>query len=174
MVMDASQTRAPTARPRLDVPFVPTPQEVIDAMLDLAGVGRDDLLLDLGCGDGRIVIGAARRGARATGIDLNPVRIAEARENARRAGVEARVSFKEGDLYEAELAPATVLTLYLLPTVNLRLRARLWQQLRPGTRVVSHAFDMGPDWPAERMLDVDDRTIYFWTIGAARERAVKA
>jgi precorrin-6B methylase 2 len=126
------------------------------------------VLVDLGCGDGRIAISAARRGARATGIDLNPLRIAEARNNASRAGVETRVTFREGDLYEAEVGPATVVTLYLLPNVNLRLRPRLWQQLRPGTRVVSHAFDMGPDWPAERTLDIDDRTIYFWTIGAAR------
>lgn len=173
MLMDASQPRARAARPRLDVPFVPTPPEVIAAMLDLAGVGPGDVLVDLGCGDGRIAIGAARRGARATGIDLNPVRIAEARENARRAGVDARVTFREGDLYEADVTPATVVTLYLLPTVNLRLRPRLWQQLRPGTRVVSHAFDMGPDWPAERMLDVDERTIYFWTIAADRKHAAE-
>lgn len=162
--------RGPGAR-YLDVPFVPTSQEVIDAMLDLAGVGRDDLLVDLGCGDGRIVIGAARRGARATGIDLNPLRIAEARANAGRAGVETWVTFKEGNLYEADIASATVVTLYLLPNVNLKLRARLWKLLAVGTRVVSHAFDMGPDWPAERIVDVDDRTIYFWTIGAAQKRA---
>lgn len=165
--------RGPEAR-YLDVPFVPTSQEVIDAMLDLAGVGRDDLLFDLGCGDGRIVIGAARRGAHATGIDLNPLRIAEARTNARWAGVETRVTFQEGNLYGADIAPATVVTLYLLPNVNLKLRARLWQLLEVGTRVVSHAFDMGPDWPAERIVDVDDRTIYFWTIGEAQKRAAGA
>lgn len=169
--MDTSQARSAIPRPHLDVPFVPSPQEVIDAMLDLAKPGRDDVLLDLGCGDGRIAISAARRGARATGIDLNPLRIAEARENARRAGVDGRVTFREGDLYEAEFGPATIVTLYLLPTVNLRLRARLWQQLAVGTRLVSHAFDMGPDWPAERTVDVDDRTVYFWTIAEAHKRA---
>lgn len=172
--MDTSQASSAIPRPHLDVPFVPTPQEVIDAMLDLSRVGRDDMLVDLGCGDGRIVIGAARRGARATGIDLNPLRVTEARENARLAGVEARVTFREGDLYEADVSPATVVTLYLLPTVNLRLRARLWRQLAVGTRVVSHAFDMGPDWPAERMIDVDERTIYFWTISEVQKRAGKA
>jgi SAM-dependent methyltransferase len=172
--MDASQLRGPSSRPHLDVPFVPTPQEVIDAMLDLAGVGRNDVLLDLGCGDGRIAISAARRGAHATGIDLNPLRVAEARNNARRAGVESRATFREGDLYEAEFAPATVVTLYLLPTVNLRLRPRLWRQLAVGTRVVSHAFDMGPDWPAEHTIDVDERTIYFWTIAEAQKRAAGA
>jgi SAM-dependent methyltransferase len=160
-------------RPHLDVPFVPTPQEVVDAMLDLAGVGRNDVLVDLGCGDGRIAISAARRGARATGIDLNPLRIIEARDNASRAGVETRTTFREGDLYEVEVGPATVVTLYLLPNVNLRLRPRLWMQLEVGTRVVSHAFDMGPDWPAERIVDVDDRTLYFWTILEAHKRAAQ-
>ena len=171
--MDAAQARSASPRPHLDVPFVPSPQEIIDAMLDLTWVGRNDMLVDLGCGDGRIVVGAARRGARATGIDLNPLRVAEARENARQAGLEARVTFLEGDLYEADIAPATVVTLYLLPTVNLRLRPRLWQQLEVGTRVVSHAFDMGPDWPAERMIEVDERTIYPWTISEAQKRAAE-
>ena len=161
-------------RPHLDVPYVPTPQEVVDAMLDLAGVGMNDLLVDLGCGDGRIVIGAARRGARATGIDLNPLRITEARDNARRAGVEERVTFREDNLYEAEIGPATVVSLYLLPNVNLKLRPRLWKLLEVGTRVVSHAFDMGPDWPAERVEEVDNRTLYFWTISDAHKRAAGA
>lgn len=171
--MDASSSANPHPSPsrHLDVPYVPTPQDVVDAMLDLARVGKDDVLFDLGCGDGRIAIGAARRGALAAGIDLNPARIAAARSNARLAGVEAWVDFREGDLYEADVAPATVVTLYLLPTVNLNLRARLWKQLRVGTRVVSHAFDMGPDWPAERTIDVDERTLYFWTIAEAQKRA---
>jgi len=147
---------------------------VVDAMLDLAGVGKNDLLVDLGCGDGRIVIGAARRGARATGIDLNPLRIAEARDNARHAGVEERVTFREDNLYEAEIGPATVVSLYLLPNVNLKLRPRLWKLLEVGTRVVSHAFDMGPDWPAERVEEVDNRTLYFWTISDAHKRAAGA
>jgi precorrin-6B methylase 2 len=171
MPIPQASTSAP--RPHLDVPYVPSPQEVVDAMLDLAGVGRNDVLVDLGCGDGRIAISAARRGARATGIDLNPLRIIEARDNASRAGVAARTTFREGDLYEVEVGPATVVTLYLLPNVNLRLRARLWTQLEIGTRIVSHAFDMGPEWPAERMVDVDDRTLYFWTISEAHKRAAQ-
>jgi precorrin-6B methylase 2 len=157
----------------LDVPYVPTPQEVVDAMLDLAKVGKNDVLYDLGCGDGRIVVSAAKRGARATGIDLNPVRLAEARTNARQAGVETRATFKEGDLYQADVSPATVVTLYLLPTVNLKLRPILWQQLKVGSRVVSHAFDMGPEWPAERTVEVEGKTIYLWTIKDAQKRAAQ-
>lgn len=156
----------------LDVPYVPTPQDVVDAMLDLAKVDRNDVVYDLGCGDGRIVISAARRGARATGVDLNPVRLAEARANAREAGVTARVTFKKGDLYQADVSPATVVTLYLLPTVNLKLRPILWKQLKVGTRVVSHAFDMGPDWPPQRTLEVEGKTIYLWTIQDAQKRAL--
>jgi SAM-dependent methyltransferase len=160
---------------RLDVPYVPTPQDVVDRMLEMGRVGKNDVLYDLGCGDGRIVVTAARvRGARGTGIDLNPVRIAEAKENARKAGVADRVDFKVGDLFQADVSPATVVTLYLLPSVNLKLRPRLWQQLRVGTRVVSHAFDMGPDWPAEKQDEVDGRMIYFWTITQANKKALKA
>ena len=159
----------------LDVPYVPTPQEVVDRMLELARVGKNDVLYDLGCGDGRIVVTAARlRGARGTGIDLNPVRIAEAKENAKRAGVADRASFKVGDLFETDVSPATVVTLYLLPSVNVKLRPRLWQQLKVGTRVVSHAFDMGPDWPPEKKVEVDGRTIYYWTITQANKREAKA
>jgi tRNA G37 N-methylase Trm5 len=160
---------------RLDVPYVPTPQEVVDRMLDMAKVGKNDVLYDLGCGDGRIVVTAAKaRGARGTGIDLNPVRIAEAKENAKTAGVADRVNFKVGDLFQADVSPATVVTLYLLPSVNVKLRPRLWQQLKVGTRVVSHAFDMGPEWPPEKKEDVDGRTVYYWTITQANKRAVKA
>jgi len=160
---------------RLDVPYVPTPQEVVDRMLDMAKVGKNDVLYDLGCGDGRIVVTAAKaRGARGTGIDLNPVRIAEAKANAKQAGVSDRVNFKVGDLFQSDVSPATVVTLYLLPSVNVKLRPRLWQQLKVGTRVVSHAFDMGAEWPPERKEDVDGRTIYYWTITEANKRAVKA
>ncbi|CAN7379730.1 SAM-dependent methyltransferase [Massilia sp. LjRoot122] len=160
---------------RLDVPYVPTPQEVVERMLAMARVGKNDVLYDLGCGDGRIVVTAAKsRGARGTGIDLNPVRIAEAKENAKAAGVADRVNFKVGDLFEADVSPATVVTLYLLPSVNVKLRPRLWQQLKVGTRVVSHAFDMGPEWPPEKKEDVDGRTIYYWTITEANKRALKA
>jgi tRNA G37 N-methylase Trm5 len=161
--------------PRLDVPFVPTPQEVVNRMLDLAKVGKNDVLYDLGCGDGRIVITAAKeRGARGTGIDLNPQRIAEAKANAKKAGVEDRVTFKVGDLFEADVSPATVVTLYLLPDVNLKLRPRLWKQLKVGTRVVSHDFDMGPDWPPQRTVEVDGRRLHFWTITEAQKRAAKS
>jgi SAM-dependent methyltransferase len=161
--------------PRLDVPYVPTPQPVVDRMLELGKVGKDDVLYDLGCGDGRIVITAAKvHGAHGTGIDLNPVRIAEAQANAKKAGVEHLVNFKVGNLFEADVSPATVVTLYLLPTVNLELRPRLWKQLKVGTRVVSHAFDMGPDWPPEQTVDVDGRKIYAWTITQAQKRASKA
>ena len=166
----------PAAAPvSLDVPYVPTPQEVVERMLQIAKVGKQDVLFDLGCGDGRIVVTAAKtRGARGTGIDLNPVRIAEAKENAKTAGVADRVNFKVGDLFQADVSPATVVTLYLLPSVNVKLRPRLWQQLKVGTRVVSHAFDMGPEWPPEKKDEVDGRTIYFWTITQANKKAVKA
>ena len=159
------------AEPKLDVPYVPTPRDVVDAMLDLAKVSKQDVLYDLGCGDGRIVIAAAKRGARATGIDLNPQRISEAKANAKQAGVGQRVAFQQGNLFEADVSAATVVTLYLLPTVNVQLRPHLWKQLRPGTRVVSHAFDMGAEWPAERTVDVGGRTIFFWTIKEAHKRA---
>jgi SAM-dependent methyltransferase len=168
------QAQAVKTREHLDVPYVPTPQNVVDGMLDLGRVGKDDVLFDLGCGDGRIVVGAARRGAHATGIDLDPVRIGEARANAKQAGVEALVTFKQGDLFQADLTPATVVTLYLLPTVNVKLRPRLWKQLKVGTRVVSHAFDMGPEWPAERTAQVDGKTMYLWTITPAQKEAIKA
>jgi SAM-dependent methyltransferase len=156
--------------PGLDVPFVPTPQEVVDRMLALAKVGKADTLYDLGCGDGRIVITAAKQfGARGVGIDLNPERIAEAHANAKKAGVDDRVTFRQANLFDTDLSPASVVSLYLLPDVNLKLRPRLWSQLKPGSRVVSHAFDMGPEWPPEQTVDADGRTIYLWTITAANK-----
>jgi SAM-dependent methyltransferase len=151
--------------PPLDVGYVPTPEPVAAAMLALAGTTRRDLVYDLGCGDGRIaVMAATRHGARAVGVDLDPVRIDEARRRARRAGVADRVTFVQGDLFEQDLAPATVVTLYLLPRLNLRLRPTL-QALAPGTRIVSHGFDMG-DWPPQRERTVMDRPIYLWRVGA--------
>ena len=159
--------------PRLDVPYVPTPQPVVDKMLELARMGKNDMLFDLGCGDGRIVVTAAKaRGARGTGIDLDPARIAEATENAKRAGVADRAKFRVGDLFKTDFSSATVVTLYLLPTINAKLRPQLWKQLRVGTRVVSHAFDMGSEWPAEKTAQVDGRAIYYWTITEANKRAV--
>ena len=166
---------ATATAPRLDVPYVPTPQEVVDRMLALAKVGKNDVLYDLGCGDGRIVVTAAKQlGARGTGIDIDPVRIAEAQDNARKAGVDKQVSFRVGDLFQADLSDASVVTLYLLPTINTRLRPRLWQQLKVGSRVVSHAFDMGPEWPPEKTASVEGRTIYYWTITEAQKKKAKA
>jgi ubiquinone/menaquinone biosynthesis C-methylase UbiE len=151
--------------PRLDVPYVPTNMDTVHKMLEMAGVKKGDVLYDLGCGDGRIVVTAAKdHGARGVGIDLNPERIAEAKENARKAGVTKQVQFKVGNLFEADFAPATVVTLYLLPDVNLKLKPQLWRQLKVGTRVVSHAFDMGDDWPPEDTQRVGHNTVYRWTI----------
>ena len=158
----------------LDVPYVPTPQEVVERMLMMAKVGKNDVLFDLGCGDGRIVVTAAKtHGAIGTGIDLDPERIREARKNAEQAGVADKVSFKVADLFETDVSAASVVTLYLLPNVNTRLRPQLWKQLKVGSRVVSHAFDMGPEWPPEKTDSVDGRTIYYWTIKLAHKRAVK-
>jgi SAM-dependent methyltransferase len=138
----------------VDVPYVVTPQNVVDAMLDLGGVGPNDRLIDLGSGDGRIVITAARRwGTRGTGVEIDPQLVSIARGNARRAGVEALAEFVVEDIFIADLSRATVITMYLLPDVNLRLLPRLLR-LRPGTRLVSHDWDMG-DWKPERTIVVD-------------------
>lgn len=158
----------------LDVPYVPTPERVVEEMLRIAGVTKDDVVYDLGSGDGRIVITAARQyGARGVGIDLDPERIREANENARKAGVADRVRFIQGDLFAADIRPATVVTLYLLPDVNLRLRPKLLRELRPGTRVVSHNYDMG-DWAPQKSvtlnLDGREHRIYFWVIPPRQER----
>ena len=154
---------------RKDVPYVPTPQEVVDEMLRMANVGKDDVVYDLGSGDGRLVITAVKKfGAkRAVGVDIDPQRIKESNENAQAAGVTGRVRFMQQDLFKTDIKDATVVTLYLLPDVNLRLRPKLWSDLKPGTRVVSHAFDMG-DWQPEKTASVEGRTIYFWTIPAKR------
>jgi trans-aconitate methyltransferase len=162
----------PNDTPRLDVPYVPTPQPVVDRMLELASVRKNDVLYDLGCGDGRIVITAARRhGARAVGIDLNPQRIDEAKANARDAGVADRVEFRVANLFETDVSPASVVTLYLLPDINRKLRPRLWRQLKVGTRIVSHDFDMGDEWPPEQLVRVGNKTLYTWTIKPEHKRA---
>jgi len=149
-----------------DVIYVPTPQEVVDAMLKLAEVKSTDVVYDLGCGDGRIVITAAERyGARGVGIDINPERIAEAKENAAKHGVTKLVTFRNEDLFEADIKEATVVTLYLLTSLNLKLRPKLWKELKPGTRIVSHSFDMG-DWKPEKTENINGRTIYLWRIPA--------
>ena len=155
---------AQTAPPHLDVPYVPSPNPVVDGMLKLAGVRPTDIVYDLGCGDGRIVIAAAKTyGAKGVGVDINPERIEEARANAKNAGVDDKVKFEENDLFKANISNATVVTLYLLPDVNTRLRPKLMKELKPGTRVVSHSFDMG-DWKPEREEIVEGRHIYLWTI----------
>lgn len=157
--------------PKLDVPYVPTPQEVVDRMLDMGKVRRSDLLYDLGCGDGRIVVTAARKyGARGVGIDIDPRRIEEARQNAQQAGVTERTEFHVGNLFETDFSRATVVTLYLLPELNQKLRPQLWRQLKPGTRIVSHAFDMGEAWPPERTVRVLNSTLYSWTIKPADKK----
>jgi SAM-dependent methyltransferase len=164
-----AQTEA--APPKLDVPYVPTPQPIVDKMLDLAKVGKNDVLYDLGCGDGRIVITAAKeRGARGTGIDINPVRINEAKKNAKDAGVSDKVDFKVADLFKSDFSKATVVTLYLLPDINVKLRPQLWKQLKVGTRIVSHDFDMG-DWKPEKVERIGGKTLYYWTITEANKKA---
>ena len=162
----AAEPEIPVSMPDLgpEVPFVPTPDEVVKKMLDLATVSKNDVVYDLGSGDGRIPITAAQKyGARGIGCDINPVRIAEANENLKNAGVGDKVRFVEADLFQQDLSEATVITLYLLPSLNLKLRPTLWK-LKPGTRIVSHSFDMG-DWKPEATETIDGRTIYFWTVG---------
>ena len=154
----AAQSRQP------DVIFVPTPYEVVDEMLKLANVKKGDVLYDLGSGDGRIPVTAAKRfGVRAVGIDIDPQRIKEANENAKKNGVTKLVTFKNEDLFKTEFKDATVVTLYLLPDLNVKLRPRLLKELKPGTRIVSHQFDMG-DWKPEKRVELNGRTIYLWTV----------
>jgi len=150
--------------PRLDVPFVPTPQPVVDKMLELANVQKGDFLIDLGSGDGRIPVTAAQRfKIKALGVDLNPQRIKEANERAEKAGVTDLVEFRQEDLFTTDLSQADVLTMYLLPSVNLKLRPKILKEMKPGARVVSHAFDMG-DWAPEQKVQVDGRTVMLWTV----------
>jgi tRNA G37 N-methylase Trm5 len=161
-VVHAAGAQTTTQQP--DVIFVPTPQEVVDRMLEMAKVGKNDVLYDLGSGDGRIPVTAAKRfGIRAVGIDIDPQRIAEANENARKNGVAKLVQFKREDLFKTKFSDATVVTLYLLPDLNVKLRPRLLAELKPGTRIVSHQFDMGT-WKPEQKVELNGRTIYLWTV----------
>jgi hypothetical protein len=161
------QAPAPTTQPPQrtpDVPYVPTPQAVVDQMLAIAKVNKNDVLYDLGSGDGRIVITAAQKyGTRGVGIDINPRRVQEANANAQKAGVTSLVEFRQQNLFETDLREATVVTLYLLPDINLKLRPKLLRELKPGTRIVSHAFNMG-EWKPERVVRVNRRTIYSWVV----------
>jgi hypothetical protein len=159
---------AQTRRP--DVQYVPTPHTVVDEMLRLTAVTKDDIVYDLGCGDGRLVISAAKRfGARGVGIDIDPQRINESRNNARQAGVADRVRFLEQDLFEADIHQASVVTLYLLPKLNVQLRPKLLRDLQPGTRVVSHDFDMA-EWQPDQTVQIQEasrtHSVYYWVIPA--------
>ena len=151
-----------------DVPFVPTPEAVVAKMLEVAKVGPQDVVYDLGSGDGRIVIAAAKKhGARGVGIDIDPERVKEARANAKKAGVSGKVEFRQEDLFKADFSEATVVTMYLLTGVNLQLRPKLLQELKPGTRIVSHAFDMG-DWKPAATHKVGTSTVYYWVVPERR------
>ena len=163
-----AQPQAPAGQLRTpDVVYVPTPPEVVEAMLQVAQVKSTDVIYDLGSGDGRIPITAAQKfGARGVGIDINPERIKEANDNLKKAGVGDKVKFLTADLFETNISEATVVTLYLLQSLNEKLRPKLFRELKPGTRVVSHAFSMGDAWPPEKTLNVNGRTVYFWTIPA--------
>lgn len=157
----------------VEVPYITTPEPVVKRMLDMAKVKKGDMLYDLGCGDGRIVIEAAQRGAKGVGIELNPHLVQEAQQNAVNAGYADKVQFRVQDIFEADFSKASVVTLYLLPEINQKLRPQLWRQLAVGTRVVSHAFDMGPDWPPEKVDEVVGRKIYYWTIRPEHKNSAK-
>lgn len=157
----------------VEVPYITTPEPVVKKMLDMAKVKKGDMLYDLGCGDGRIVIEAAQRGAKGVGIELNPHLVEEAQQNALKAGYADKVQFRVQDIFEADFSKASVVTLYLLPEINQKLRPQLWKQLAVGTRVVSHAFDMGPDWPPEKVDEVVGRKIYYWTIRPEHKKMVE-
>lgn len=148
-----------------DVPYVPTPPEVVEEMLKLGNVKAGDVHYDLGCGDGRIVVMAVQKfgAARGTGYDIDPERIKEANENAKQAGVTGKVKFIQGNLFEADFRDANVVTLYLLPDVNIKLRPKLLKDLKVGSRIVSHQFDMG-DWKPDKQITLDWRTVYMWTV----------
>lgn len=156
-------TQPPLRRP--DIHWVPTPPAVVDAMLKLADVKPTDVVYDLGSGDGIIVTTAAQKyGARAVGIDIDPQRVKEATERAQKMGVSDRVQIRQGDLFEADISNATVVTLYLLQSLNIKLMPKLKKELKPGTRVVSQTFSMGESWPPEKTIEVDGRNVYLWTI----------
>jgi ribosomal protein L11 methylase PrmA len=162
----SQKQQRPTRKP--DVPFVISVDDVVDAMLKTANVTEKDIVYDLGCGDGRIVIAAAQKyGAHGVGIDINPKRISESRRNARRVGVTQQVRFVTQDFFKSDISPATVVAIYLDPNVNLRLRSKLQRELTPGTRIVSNSFDMG-DWKPEKVVKLvvagSECTIYYWVI----------
>lgn len=168
MLVIGACTQALTAAREPDVPYVPTDERVVAEMLKVAKVTKKDVLYDLGSGDGRIVIAAAQRfGTRGVGIDIDPERVREADQNARSAGVTDRVKFVLGDIFTADIHEATVVTMYLLQDVNLRLRPKLLSELRPGTRIVSHNYDLG-DWKPERTIRISlpngEHWVYYWVV----------
>lgn len=159
---DRGEAQAPSKKP--DVIYVPTPEAVVKRMLEMAKVGQDDVVYDLGCGDGRIVAAAARDfGARGVCVEIDPQRIKEARETIRKAGVEDRVEIRQADLFTVDLSKASVVTLYLLESLNLRLRPKLQRELKAGSRIVSQSFSMG-DWKPEQRDTVEGKAVYLWTI----------
>jgi SAM-dependent methyltransferase len=165
----AGQTQTPAAEAparRPDIHWVPTPDPIVEGMLDLAKVTANDLVYDLGSGDGKIVIAAARRGARGVGIDIDPQRIREGNANAQKAGVADRVQFILGDIFDpnVKIGDATVVTLYLLQSLNIKLMPRLKGELKPGTRIVSHAFSMGTSWDPDQISTVGATRIFLWTV----------
>jgi SAM-dependent methyltransferase len=171
----ATPETTPAATPEIkkDVPYVPTPESVVAKMIELAKITPEDVAYDFGCGDGRLVIAAVKAGAkRGLGVDIDPQRIKEANENAKAAGVTDKVEFQVKDLFTMEFKDATVLTMYLLPSVNMKLRPKILEEMKPGSRVVSHAFDM-EDWEAEQTVTVEPggETVYLWTIPAKVEGA---
>ncbi|MBM3806900.1 MAG: methyltransferase domain-containing protein [Acidimicrobiia bacterium] len=162
MALAQAAAQAPTRRP--DVIFVPTPEAVVEAMLQVANVTKNDVVYDLGCGDGRIPITAAKKyGARGVCVDIDPQRIEEITANVAKNNVGDRVRVIHGDLFEQDLSGASVITLYLLPSLNVKLMPKLMKECKPGTRIVSQSFDMG-DWKPEKEMDVDGRKVYYWTI----------
>lgn len=169
LVSMAQEADGPIREP--DIFYLPTPPEVVDAMLKVANVGPNDIVYDLGSGDGRIVIAAARDyGASGIGIDIDPARNIEATANAEQNGVSDRVRFIEADLFEADISEATVVTLYLLTDLNIQLMPKLLSDLKPGTRIVSHAFSMGDHWEPLQTLDIDGRQVFYWEVPQADTR----
>lgn len=156
-----------TVPERLDVPYVPTPDEIVAEMIKMAGIKENDVVYDLGCGDGRIIISACQKtGARGVGVDIDPERIAECRSNAKNANVEDKVTFLQEDLFKVDFSEATVLALYLLPEINVKLRPRILNDLQPGSRIISHNYSMG-DWLPDTARHLDARhSIYFWVVPA--------
>ena len=170
----SSEVEVPSPKRKLDVWYVATPHEVVDRMLHEAKIRPTDVVYDLGCGDGRMVIAAAKKyGTRGVGVDLDPARIREARANAKAAGVDKLVTFKVGDMFETDLREANVLLLYLLPELNRRLKPKLFAELPDGARVVSHDFDMGKEWPPDRSINLGSDGIYMWVMPPMAARQVK-